>query len=167
MPSDTKTCERTEGAAAAVQAKHGDSCFAYQVALDPMSSTSFGDDFTKPPALPCSRDDVLVDNGAAAPKTCLIPVEMRTLTAAGGLLPAGTALTATRTTFDQPLIWFCPIEEISSRTSNRYATNKSSFWKTTILQTKSTQTLVFNCSGSTGRLRACLFCGNVARVALW
>ena len=27
-PSDTKNCERTKGAAAAVQAKHGDSCSA-------------------------------------------------------------------------------------------------------------------------------------------
>ena len=55
-----KTCERTEGAAKrtesaakAVQAMHGDSCFASRVDPDPMCSTSFEDDSTRPPALPC------------------------------------------------------------------------------------------------------------------
>ena len=52
MPSDTKTRERTEGAAAAVQAMHGDSCSANRVDPDPKRSISFGDDFTGPPALP-------------------------------------------------------------------------------------------------------------------
>ena len=59
MPSDIKTCERTEGAAVAVQAKHGDSCSANQVDPDPMCLTSFGGDSTGPPALLCSRDDAL------------------------------------------------------------------------------------------------------------
>ena len=68
VPSDTKTRECTEGAAAAVQAKHGDSCSANQVDPDPMCRTSFGDDSTGSPALPCSRDDTLVGNGATAPK---------------------------------------------------------------------------------------------------
>ena len=36
------------------------------------------------PALP-RTNDVLVDRGAAAPKLCLSTVEMRTLTATGGL----------------------------------------------------------------------------------
>ena len=31
VPADKKTCERTEGAATAVQAKHGDSCSAKRV----------------------------------------------------------------------------------------------------------------------------------------
>ena len=47
--------------------------------------------------------DALVDKGAEAPKPCLPPAEMRTPTAAGGLLPAGIASTATRTTFSRPL----------------------------------------------------------------
>ena len=102
MPSGTKARERTDGAAAAIQAKHGDSCFVNQMDPDPVCLTSFGDDSTGPPALPCSRDDALVDNGAAAPKSCLSPLEMRTPTAAGGLLPAGTASITTRTTIDQP-----------------------------------------------------------------
>ena len=119
VPPDTKTRERTEGVAAAVQAKHGDNCSAKRVQAGPTSSTSFGDDFTGLPALPWLRDDVLVDNGAAAPKSCLSPLEMRTSTVAGGLLSAGTASTATRTTFDQPLLWFCPTEEVNLRTSNQ------------------------------------------------
>ena len=113
VPSDANTDERTEGAATAVQAKHGDSCFANRVDPDPMCLTSFGDDSTGPPALPCSRDDALEGNGAAAPKSCLSPLVMRTPTAAGGLLPAGTISTATRTTFDQSPLWFCPTEEIN------------------------------------------------------
>ena len=52
-PSDTTTRERTEGAAQAVQAMRGDSFSANRVDSDPKSSTSFGDDFTGPPALAC------------------------------------------------------------------------------------------------------------------
>ena len=104
VPSDTKTRERTEGAAAAVQVKHGDSCYPNWVDPDPMCLTRFGDDSTGPPALPCSRDNASVGNGATAPKSCLSPLEMRTPTAAGDLLPAGTASTATRTAFDKHLL---------------------------------------------------------------
>ena len=83
VPSDTKTRERTEGAAATFQAKHGDSCCAKRIQAGLTSSTSFGDDFTGPPDLPRSWDDALVDNDPAAPKSCLSPLEMRTPTAAG------------------------------------------------------------------------------------
>ena len=64
VPSDTKNRERAEGAAATVQAKHGDSCSAKRVQAGATSSSSFGNDFTGPSALPCSRDDALVDNTA-------------------------------------------------------------------------------------------------------
>ena len=57
MPADKKTCECTEGAATAVQAMHGDSFSKNRVDPDPKTPTSFGGDFTGPPALPCSRDD--------------------------------------------------------------------------------------------------------------
>ena len=129
-PSDTKTRERTEGAAKAVQAKHGNSCSANRVDLDAMCSTSFSDDSTGPPALSCSRNNALVENGAAAPKSCLSPLEMRSLTTAGGLLPAGEASTTTRITFRQPRLRFCPTEETNSeRTSTQYALYyNSSFW---------------------------------------
>ena len=92
-PLDTKARERTKGTAAAVQAKHGDSYSANRNDPNPTCLTSFGDDSTEPPALPCSRDDALVGNGAAAPKSRLTPLEMRTPTAADGFLPAGKTST--------------------------------------------------------------------------
>ena len=52
VKSDTKTRKRMEDAAAD-QIKHGGSCFANRVDLDQMYLTSFGDDSTGPPALPC------------------------------------------------------------------------------------------------------------------
>ena len=70
-PANTTTRERTEGAATAVQAMHGDSCSADRVDPDPMCPTSFGDDCTVPTTLLCSGENALVDNGAAAPKSCL------------------------------------------------------------------------------------------------
>ena len=79
VPEDEKTRERTEGAAKAVQAMHGDSSSAKRVQDDPTTSTCFGVK-ADPPALPY-RDDVLVENGAAAPKSCLSPLGMRTTTA--------------------------------------------------------------------------------------
>ena len=125
---DKKTQERTEGAATVVQWKRGDSSSAKRVQAGPTCSTSFGMK-AEPPALPC-RDDVLVENGAAMPKSCISPLEMRTLVAAGGLLPAGKASTTTRTTFDQPPFWFCSTEETNSRTSFLYASYYSIFgWK--------------------------------------
>ena len=51
--ANTKTRERTEGAATAVQAMHGDICSSFRVDPDPMYSTSFDDDCTGPPAPPC------------------------------------------------------------------------------------------------------------------
>ena len=52
VPADDKTRERTEGAAKAVQAMHGDSFSANRVDPDSESHTSFGGDSTGPPALP-------------------------------------------------------------------------------------------------------------------
>ena len=72
--ADTKTLKHTEGAATIVQAMHGDSCSANRVDPHPMCSTSFGEDCAGLPAPPCSRDDALIDNGAAAPKSCLSPL---------------------------------------------------------------------------------------------
>ena len=95
----TKTHERTEGAATVVQAMHGDRVSASRVDPGPnTTSTSFGEK-ADPTAL-SFRHEVLVENGAAAPKSCLSPLEMRSPTAAGGLLPAGETSTATKTTFD-------------------------------------------------------------------
>ena len=88
-PVNIKTYERTEGAATAVEAMHGDSCTAQKVQDGPKTSTSFGMK-VKPPALFC-RDDVLVENDDASPKPCLSPVEVRKSTPADGLLHAGSA----------------------------------------------------------------------------
>ena len=88
--------------------KHRDKSSFARVDHDPMrltsfgddsTETSFGDDSTEPPAPENFIDDALVDGGAEALKPCLSPVEMRTPTAAGGLLPAGAASTAMRTIF--------------------------------------------------------------------
>ena len=110
LPADTKTRERTEGAAIAVQAMHGDSFSANLVDPNPKSSTSFGDDSAGRRALHCSTDDALVDSGAVAPKSYLSPLEMGSPTAASGLVPAGKASTTTRITFYQPRLRFCPTE---------------------------------------------------------
>ena len=131
----------------------GDSRSAKRVRAGPTSSTSFSKK-AEPPALP-RWGDVLVDKGTAAPKPCLPPMEMRTLTVAGGLLPTGKASTATGIIYYQPRLCFCPIKEINSRTSNRNATDYISFWKLKILRTKSRKTLMFDPGDSTGCQRAC------------
>ena len=125
VPADKKTRERTEGVATAVQANHGDSCSAKRIQTGPKSSIVFGVK-AEPPALPC-RDDVLVENDATAPKSCFSPLKMHTATAAGGLLPASTTSTATRTTSHHPPLWFCPTEERILRTSIVYASYYSIF----------------------------------------
>ena len=124
IKSDTKPRKHTKDAAAD-RVISGDNSFA-QVDPDQMCLTSFGDDSTEPLALP-RRDDALVDKGVAAPKPCFSSVEIRTLTATGGLLPAGTASSATWPNFHQPPLWFCPTEEVDFRTSIQYATTYSSF----------------------------------------
>ena len=123
-----------------------------------MCSTSFGVK-VESPAVPC-RDDVLVENGAPAPNSCLSPLEMRSPTAAGGLLPAGEASTTTR---------ICPTEETHSETmSTQYALYYNinfrlnqllaPSWRR-VIQTKSRQNLIFDPGGSKRRLRACLLLG--------
>ena len=166
VQSDKNTREHTEGAATAVQAVHEDSVFASRVDPDPMCSTIFGVK-VDPPVLPW-RDDVLVENGAVAPKPCLSPLEMRTTTAAGDLLPTGKTSTATRTTFDQPTLWFCLSDETYLRTSTQSASYDSSLWRSNLLaapscrrvvEPKSGQKLMFDPGGAKGRLRACPFLG--------
>ena len=111
--ANTKTRERTEGATTALQTMHGDSCTAQKVQDGPKASSSFGVK-AEPPALPC-RDDVLVEDGAAAPKSCLPSLEMRSPSAAGGLLPAGKTSTATEATSKEPLLRFYATEETIQR----------------------------------------------------
>ena len=82
---DTKTRKRTENAAAH-RAKHGNRSSSARVDHDLMRLTSLADDSTEPPAPEKSIGNTLVDEGAEVPKPCLSPVEMRTPTAAGGLI---------------------------------------------------------------------------------
>ena len=135
---DTNTCKLAEDAAAD-QAKHGDRCSAKRVDAGPTSLTSFGK-IAEPSLAPEKYiSDALVDKSTAAPKPCLSPVEMRTLTAAGDLLPANTASIATRTLFHQPPLWFCPTEGMDSSTSFQYTMYYSSFWKVDVLERTSIQ----------------------------
>ena len=166
--ADTKTRERTEGAATAVQAMRGDSCSANRVDPDSICSISFGGNSTGSPALPCSEDDASVGKGTAAPKLCLLPLEMRTTAAAGGLLLAGETSTATSTTFDHSTLWFCQTVETMLRIPTPSASYDSSFWRNNLLaapscrrviETKSGQNRMLDSGGSEGRLRACLFLG--------
>ena len=117
-PANTKTRERTEGAATAVQAMRGDSFSGRRVESGPKNNSTSVGMMAEPSALPC-RDDVLVENGDASPKSCLPSLEMRSPTAAGGLLPTGEASTATRTTFNQPPLRFYLTEETDSKTNLR------------------------------------------------
>ena len=121
------------------------------------SSTSFGMK-AEPSALPC-WDEVLVDKGAAAPKPCLSPVEMRTPTATGGLLPAGIASSAMIIIFSRPLLSWTLGEEAKGRTTR--TNNKQlapPYWRK-VIQTSTRKTLMFDPGGCTGRLRSCSFLG--------
>ena len=179
-PTDTRTRERTEGAATAVQAMHGDSFSTSRVDLGPKTTSTSFRIKADPPALTC-RDDVVVDNGAAEPKSCLSPLEMRTTSSTGGSLPIGKTSTATETTFNQPPLRLYTTEETSLWTSVPSAWHDSCFPRNTLLaapscrrviETKSGQNRKFDPGGSQSRLRAypfletwrALLCGEVMRV---
>ena len=170
-PANTKTRERTESAATAVQAMHEDSCTAQRVQDGPKTnSTSIGM-MAEPPALPC-RDDVLVETDHASPKSCVPSLEMRTTTATDGLLPTGEASTATKTTFNESPLRRCATEETNSKeeklwTSFPPAWYDSSFWNLRAapscrraIGTKSMQNITFDPGGSQDRLRVCQFLGS-------
>ena len=137
-PANTKTQEHTEGAAAAVQAMHGDSYTTEQKVQDgPKTLITFGVE-AEPPDLPCKKD-VLVEEGATSPESCLPSLEMRSPTAAGGLVPTGEASTATETTFNEPLLRFYATEEMNpeedskmenSWTSTLYASSQQQLVET-------------------------------------
>ena len=115
-PANTKTRERTEGAAIAVQAMHGDSCTAKKVQDGPKTSISFGVK-AEPPDLPCG-EDVLVEDGATSPETCLPSLEMRSSTAAGGLVPTAGETSTAETTVNKPLLQFYSTEKEDSKKKN-------------------------------------------------
>ena len=74
--ANTKTQERTEAADEAVQEMRGDSCTAEQKVRDgPKTSITFGVEDERPD-LSC-KEDVSTEDGATAPKSCLLSLEMR------------------------------------------------------------------------------------------
>ena len=169
-PANTKTRERTEGAATAVQAVRGDGFSARRVEPGPnTNSTSFGVT-AEPPDLPY-RKDVLVEDGATSPKSCLPSLEMRSSTAAGGLVFTGETSKA-ETTVNKPILQFYSTEEEDSKKENLWtsipsAWYDSSFWKLLVspycrrvVETKSRQNRTFDPGGSQGHLRSCPFSGS-------
>ena len=175
--ANTKTRERTEGAATAGQAMHGDSRTARKVHDGPKTSTSFGVK-AEPPALPC-RDDVAVESGDAAPKSCLPSLEVRTTTVASGLVSTGKTSTATETNFNHTPLRSYWTEETDSeansketnlRTLTSYVSYDSSLFQKSnlpaapscrkVVETKSVQTRTFDPGGSQGHRRACSFLGS-------
>ena len=174
--ANTKTRERTEGAATAVQAKRGDCFSACRVEPGPnTNSTSFGVK-AEPPALPC-RDDVVVESGPAAFESCLPSMEMRSSTAAGGLVPTGEVSKASETTSNEPFLRFYETEEMNPEGDSKMedswtltpsaSYDNSSFWRLSatpycrrVVDTKSGQNRTFDPGGSRGHLRACPFLGS-------
>ena len=175
-PADTtKTRERTEGAATAVQAMCGDGFSARRFEPGPnTNSTSFGVK-AGPPALLC-RDDSVIESGAAAFESCLPSMEMHPSTAAAGLVPTGEASKASETTSNQPPLRFCSTEETDLEANNSWTSiSSASYGSSSVLQernlsatpyrrrvvdTKSRQNRTFDPGGSRGHLRACPFLGS-------
>ena len=170
--ANTKNHERTEGAATAVQAMRGNSFSARRVEPGPNTNSTSFDVKAEPLALPC-RDDVAVESGDAASRSCLPSLEMHSPTAAGDLLPTGEASTATRTTCNEPLLRFYATEEMNPKenskkenlwTSTPYASYDSSVFQESnlsaapycrrVVETKSRQSRTFDPDGSQGHLRA-------------
>ena len=140
----------------------------------------------EPPDLPC-KEDVLVEEGATSPDSCVPFLKMRSSTAAGGSIPTGEASTATRTTSNEPLLRFYLTEEMNPEenskkknlwTSVPSACYDSSFWRLLavpycrrVVETKSRQNRTFDPGGSQGHPRAypfwgswhALVCGKVVR----
>ena len=166
--ANTKTRERTEGTDTTVQAVHGDSCTTQKVQDGWKTSFSFGVK-AEPPDLPC-REDVLVEDGAAAPMSRLPFLEMHTTTAASGLVPTGKTSTATETTFNEPLLQFHSTEEANGKNSpTPYASYDSKVFQNSnlaaapysrrVVETKYRQNMTFDPCGAQGPLHACPFLG--------
>ena len=173
--ASTKTRERTEGAATAVQAMRGDCFSARRIEPGPTTnSTSFGVK-AEPPALP-RRDDAVVESGPAASESCLPPMEMRPSTAAGGLVPTGDASKASETTLNEPPLRFCLTGETDLKAKNSWTSVPSASYDSSsvfqqrnlsatpycrrVVDTKSGQNRTFDSGGSRGHLRACPFLGS-------
>ena len=174
-PADTtKTRERTEGAATAVQAMRGDCFSARRIEPGPTTNSTSSGVKAEPPALPC-RDDVVVESGPAVSESYLPSMEMRSSTAAGGLVPTGDASKASETTLNAPPLQFCLTEETDLKANNPWTSVPSASYDSNsvfqernlsatpycrrVVDTKSGQNRTFDPGGSRGHLRACPFLG--------
>ena len=114
----------------------------------------------------------MIECGDATSESCFPPMEMRSSTAAGGLVPTGDAFKASEITLNEPPLRFCLTEETdlkakNSRTSVPSASyNSSSFRRLSatpycrrVVDTKSGQNRTFDPGGSRSHLRACPFLG--------
>ena len=168
-PADTKTRERTEGAAKAVRALHGDSFSARRVDPGPKTNSTIFGVTAKPLDLSC-RDDVLIENGDVSSKLCLPSLEMCSPSAAGGLLPTGE-ISRAKTTFNKSPLRLYSTEETSSKGANLWTSVPSAWYDSSfrkllavpscrrVIETKSMQNRTFDPGGSQDRLRACAFLG--------
>ena len=133
----------------------------------------------EPPDLPC-REDVLIEDSAAAPKSCLPSLEMRSPTADVGLLPIGEASTATKTTFNKSPLRFYSNEATNSKETHLWPSvpsswYDSSFWRNKLLAappagglSRQTRCKIGRSIQAVSRLSPHLpGFGIVARVALW
>ena len=136
VPTVKKTRKHAQDAAAD-QAKHGDRCSAKRLDTGPTCSTSFGMT-ADPPAL-SRRNDVVFDKGAEAPKSHFPSVEVRMLlSATGDQIPAGTASTAIRTIFPQPLFSWS-LGEVTKKSNSRTNNQLAPFCWRIIIHAKSRQ----------------------------
>ena len=173
--ADTKTRERTKGAATAAQGMCGDGFSARRVEPGPnTNSASFGVK-AEPPAVPC-RDHVVVESGDAASESCLPSLEMRSSTAAGGLVPTGETSTAKETNSNQQPLRFYSTEETDLEASCKKISIPSASYDSSsvfqernlsatpycrrVVDTKSGQNRTFDPGDSRGHLRACPFLGS-------
>ena len=117
----------------------------------------------------------MVESGAAASESCLPSLEMRSSTAAGGLVSTGEASTAKEINFIQPPLWFCSTEETNLEANNLWiSVPPASYYSSSVFQernlsatlycrrvvdTKSMQNRTFDPGGLQGHLRACPFLG--------
>ena len=156
----------------------GDGYSARRVEPGPnTNSTSFGVK-AEPPVPPC-RNNVVVECGDAASESCLSSLEMRSSTAAGGLVPTGEASKAKETNFNQPPLRLCSTEETDHLEANckkswtsvpsaSYDSNSvfqernlsATPYCRRVVDKKSRQNRTFDPSGSRGHLRACPFLGS-------
>ena len=167
---------RAQGGCCHSRSSKARGCFsASRVDIGPKTNSTSFCMKAEPPALPC-RDGVLVENGAAAPKSCLPSLEMRSPTAAGGLLPTGKGSIATRITFNHPPLRLSTEETSCKKTLIPYVSCDSSFSQKNnlpaasscrrVIETKSGENRIFDPGGSRSSARLPVF-GVVARVALW